>query len=151
MLSILRVTLLWLLALAVPAQGFAAATRLLCSAAHHGVGMGVASAAPGARVAPTASVDSVASAHAHHHPQVPSAAPAHQAESSHGTSHRLDHDSGRCTACAACCTAVALPTHVPALPGEPTGQATHVALHADGEVAFVTGGPDRPPRTRLLA
>lgn len=127
MLNRLRIVLVCLLALALPLQGFAAATMLFCVGGHH----------HGAAVQGAGSA--VASDHVHLH-----------ASSVNPQSHdksvaKLD---GKCSACSACCTSVALPTTVvdflPVKVGSPL-----VAIVASASVGFVTDGQDRPPRSFL--
>ncbi len=158
MLSILRMTLWCLLALAIPAQGFAAATRLLCGPGHHGAAAGqhmagVVQPMPAHGHEPT---------HPHHHArmhhlaghtppheaQAPSATPADRADGGWSLAS-TDHPDGRCFVCAACCTAAALPAHIALLAAPPLTSTTPLALAAPSRPAFVTGGPDRPPRPLL--
>jgi hypothetical protein len=161
MLSILRMTLLWLLALAIPAQGSAAATRLLCGPGHHGeVSRHLEHAVQ------AMPVHGLAHAPAHqHHPGRTHLTAGHKPPlDAHAwpTSERadphffaasapvvIDPPDGRCIACAACCTAVALPSHMPLLTAPPLMGATPLILAAASRPAFITGGPDRPPRSIL--
>ena len=59
-------------------------------------------------------------------------------------------DPGRCSACAACCAAALLPatTQVPATPPLPAIQ--HARRPASA-AAFLTSGPERPPRSPAFA
>lgn len=155
MLSILRVTLLCLLALAIPAQGFAAATRLLCGPAHHG--------AASRHTGEAMPVQALERAHDHHHAEMHAAAghaswhDAHAVSAEHpdpsaaaaSTLLVTDPPEGRCMSCAACCTAVALPARMPLLTAPPLMRATPLTLAAASRPAFITGGPDRPPRPFL--
>lgn len=142
MLSMLRMTLLCLLALAIPAQGFAGASRLLCGPGHHEVA---------ARLSPSAHEAGDAMA-GHEH----AAVQGHHHAGTHHTAGEasptlLDPPSdGRCVACAACCTAVALPVPVMPMPmAPPLLSALPLALGTSPCPAFITGGPDRPPRSVL--
>ncbi|RZL12012.1 MAG: hypothetical protein EOP40_00420 [Rubrivivax sp.] len=154
MLSILRVALLCLLALAIPAQGFAAAARLLCGPAHHD--------------AASRHLDPAMPVHAHKHEH-------RHAEEHPAAGHMSSHDrhawltersapssaagvaapvvidppDGRCIACAACCTAAALPAHMPMPTAPPLMSATPLIPGSASRPAFITGGPDRPPRPIL--
>lgn len=115
----LRITLMWLLTLAVPVHGFAAASVLGCVGSHHHA---------------TAS----ASTHSHAHGDAGSNTDAHKG-----------HTDGKasCSACAACCASAALPATPMVF--EPTTPAPEsFVLPAPQHVAsFVSGGLERPPRS----
>ena len=84
----------------------------------------------------------VASGHEHHHEA--SASP-DQA----GDHHQLDKLSKfKCSACSTCCTTAALPASLLTFEAVPPA---HFAVPALPEtaVAFLTGGPERPPRPIL--
>lgn len=71
----------------------------------------------------------------------------------HGHDDAADHldklAKVKCSACATCCTAVALPTSV--VNFEPQSEpAVMVSPLSSAAVTFLTGGPERPPR-RILA
>jgi hypothetical protein len=139
MRSLLRLLLLCLMAVALPVQGLAATGAVHCAAMH----------------------DRMQGATGHHHDD----GSAHQHDAHHGgqeaasapsggDDHRADDGSPRvgsafkCSACAACCVALGLPSvaiTLPALPAE--GLEPDIAFRA--AVAFLTGGPERPPRTVL--
>lgn len=135
MLNRLRIVLVCLLALALPVQGFAAATMLFCAGGHHhgAVARGAVSEMGGTRE------HAAEAGHAHHHA---SGVDLH----SHGQSvAKLD---GKCSACSACCTAVVLPTtlvaFVPVKVRSPL-----VAIVPSASAGFLTDGQDRPPRPFL--
>ena len=126
---------IWLLAIALPAQGLAAATMLHC--------------------APQRS-DAVPAAHAgHEHHGAAAAQHHHGAASDHAAAGATDAETGsdnmttqlqKCSACATCCIGLALPSSAQPVPGPlatPTARPEPAAVHA----AFLTSGPDRPPRT----
>ena len=131
---LLKTVLAWLLVVAIPVQGFAATALLLCAPNHHGAAM---------------AVSTMANPEASHHHAMDSDAPAQQAASladdfkSSGFA-----DSGKCGACAACCTgsavaslAVAVPLVAPVrglIPFQPLAFASHIPA------AF-----DPPPRAFL--
>lgn len=140
MRSLLRLLLLCLMAVALPVQGLAATGAVHCAAMH----------------------DRMQVATAHHHDD----GSAHQHDAHHGgqdaasaappgaDDHRADEGSPRagdafkCSACAACCVALGLPSvaiTLPTLPAE--GLEPAIALRA--AVVFLTGGPERPPRPVL--
>ena len=131
--TVMRRLAVWLLALAIPLQGLAAATMLHCTPlradaiahaghAHHG------SSAAGHHAHEGAAADAQAASAAPH-----------------------DHGSGvtpsvhKCSACAACNVGVGLPSTLAALPEPPAEPAAHPAP-ASVRTAFLTPGPDRPPR-----
>ena len=126
--------LLWvsLLALALPLQGLAAATMAACGPAHaHDVAHAVHD--PQAQ-------------HAHAHaPAVPDAA----ADDPAADDASPPAPSQKCSVCASCCTASAgLPTH--AVVAEPAASADSVVdLERATAAMFLTGGPERPPRSFL--
>lgn len=120
--AIVKAFFVWLMLLAVPFQGFAAASALLCAplpaAAVHDMAK-PAAAQHGAKAAVT---ESCAVAHAHHHAD------------------------GKCGACANCCTGAAItPSFVPALPVHPARLASiPMAAHRLASVDLAL--PERPPR-----
>ena len=125
----LRCFLTWLLLLALPLHGYAASTMLLCAAGHH---------------------RSMASADGGHDP----AAHAAVHHSARHDNHAAGHDNhvakpasvdAKCSACAACCTAVYLPTNVNDLTAPAPGPVRAVP-EPTTRVGFVTDGPERPPR-----
>jgi hypothetical protein len=73
-----------------------------------------------------------------------------------GHEHHAHHDedsdaaasSTSCSACAACCVGFALRAQAPQVAPSPAGHAAPVLPPATA-VSFVTGGPERPPRTVL--
>jgi len=146
MRKLIRLALLWLVALALPLQGVAAATMLHCHPAHHR--------------------DAASTAHDHHH----GAADQRHDHALHGVSHTGDltahetqaadedtSDGARgadslnkvsCSACAACSSGVALPTTPVFLSPPALIHGPSPALSFDAAV-FLTDGPERPPRTPL--
>lgn len=117
----LRVLLFWLLVLAVPLQGFAATTRLLCEGAHH-------SHATGAQ-----------GTHGHGHHAEAAAASADAAPST------PDGGAHQCGLCAACCHAIAIGDAYQLVFASPPPQASA----PEGSAAVPTRGvrlPEKPPR-----
>ena len=123
MKSVVRLLLICLLALALPVQGVAAATMQFCAAAHK-----------------SQTLLFEAASHSHHavHP--------------HGSAQHASADDQdtlakqTCSACAACCMAVALPPAALALP------AVDPAIEAAPMLTTAYVGPDavgleRPPRS----
>ena len=138
----IRTCLIWLLMLALPAQALAAATMAFCGPSHH--------AAPSAWV-------HQASEPAHHGQPAGSAQEAkHQQgvdtlatdEAADPVAVAAPADEAamqKCSACASCCSAAALPNPVSLLPAPFAADAVHAAL-APAIDPFAVGGPDRPPR-----
>jgi hypothetical protein len=135
-----RSLLLWLMALALPMQGLAAAARMHC-------------AAQAPMSASAVHVDAHASHHAGQHARH-HADPEHPIHAHHlaadvdGTPHG-DADAPRaghsCSACAACHAPVGLPPARVMLPAPPVASFTAAAL-ADAGASHVPAGLDRPPR-----
>ena len=145
MVSRFRSAMMWLLLLALPLQGFAAATMLNCGPNHHR--MWEASV-----VAQADSSDHAA--HGEHHHQMDAADPDEMAaagdHAGDGSSlHQLSKLSKfKCSACAACCSVAFLPTAVVDVPVVTPGQALAL-IPLISHVGFFTDGPDRPPRAFL--
>lgn len=116
---------MWLLLMALPMQGYAAATMLHCGASSDRQGV------------------AAASSHHDHAAMVASTRaelPGHAAHGGHA-----DVSKAKCSACAACCMGTGLP---PAAIGfEPRATAPGPeAVVSVPAVVFCTDGPDRPPR-----
>lgn len=143
MALLIRTVLIWLLALAIPAQGAVAATMALCGPSHNGGGPATPAARSGA-------ID-----HAHH---------GLSAQLAHGhvgveaslsdtgeapVSAKVGHtDKQKCSACASCCAMGGIlitGLGMPDAEAAPTVFSTSVPK-VD---AFATDGPDRPPRVVL--
>ncbi len=133
MRSTFRLLLLWLMAVALPLQGFAAAGAQHCVPMHERMQV-MATHDPG---------------HGDHHHAVTVDADA-QAEAPGHTVPESTAKTGafKCSACAACCVALGLPASAPALPGQPADGLQPLAPEAT-EAAFLTDGLERPPRTVL--
>jgi hypothetical protein len=157
---IVRTALIWLLAIALPVQGAAAATMLSCGPGHHGAAAGAHAHAddpPGMSSHHTHNGDEAgdhASSHAHPHGSM---AGHHGGDAA--TSHDLSVDpspdgspvhktAGKCSACASCCTVAVLPTSVWPMGSSQAVDRVVPQLVAQTAV-FMTGGPERPPRTFL--
>ena len=151
MLRVLRITLMWLVALAVPAQGYAAVTMFGCGPAHHGMTgtqsqSQVASADNDNAAVPQHSHEAhVETAGGHHHDDF--AEPSHVHVLKHGTPGKVDK--GSCTPCGSCCVVAALPAAM--LVFEPVTLVDFfVPLAPRGVAPFLTEGPERPPRSLLV-
>jgi hypothetical protein len=118
----IRIVVMWLLAAAIPVQGFAAVTVHRCGAKHH---------------------DVVAHQHASHHHADATVSDPHEADD--GVKHS---SKGSCSLCASCCTGAALPATIVAFDAAAFVESLTAA--AVGSVpAFLTDGPERPPRSIL--
>ena len=140
---LVRVLLVWLMVLALPVQGFAAAAMQHCAPmqqrqavagavnehAHH---ESIAVEVPGSAAD--------ADAHGHDHAHQPAAG-----DIAAGDPTTADH---QCSVCAACCLALALPASAVKLPSvlidAPFSRTASPALPS-----FVPPGLERPPRTHL--
>lgn len=138
---LLRVVLAWLLAVALPLQGYAVHAMSACGPAHTSM-IGARAAAP-SHHHDGAAQGLEAEEHDHaamvHHGAT--AAPDAQTEDPHGTA-------GKCAACASCCHAVAITTSVlqtDVVRLVPVYVATVPTAHA----RVLTGGLERPPRAAL--
>ena len=133
----IRTLLIWLLVLAVPAQGAAAATMAFCGPNHHSV------------VADHAHHDGIA-ATAHEHP--PTAALADEdsaaAAVSVGSAKFSDASKHKCSACASCCSFGAILSSVLAVPA-PIFTPTVFSAVVPSVDTLAADGPDRPPRIVL--
>jgi hypothetical protein len=144
----LRITLMWLLTLAVPVHGFAAASMLGCAGSHHRVAAlaGAHSHASGPHgdgvVMHSHSHDGAEMAQAGHHP--------HDSAGSDADAHKGQADGkASCSACAACCASAALPA-TPVVFAPTMLAPDSFVLPAPQRVAsFVSGGLERPPRSVL--
>ncbi|MBX9793861.1 MAG: hypothetical protein K2Y02_06150, partial [Burkholderiaceae bacterium] len=132
MLNRVRVALMWVLLFALPFQGYAAATMLGCGPTHHRMSSATAE---------VASAPAAAAAHIHQHDAADAFAEAGD--------HHLAGKVSKCSACAACCVGAALPAAALVFAAAAPAAAP-AAQRSVGDVRFVTDGPDRPPRTRLV-
>ncbi len=132
----LRTVLSWLLAATLPMQGVAAATMFHC--AEGGTPAAHAHAADHPRAAET---PMAAMSHHHHHA-------AGQASLPVQTDPRFASTPAKCSVCAACCIATALPVANRGFAAAaPVESFAPVLTRVDP--LFLTGGPERPPRPQL--
>jgi hypothetical protein len=120
--------IVWLMLVAIPFQGFASASMLLCAPIQ----------------APT--VEMAAADHDHHAMMMEHASAA-PADGHDAANH---HDGGKCNTCASCCFGATMaPGGLPRLPAEAPQLA---AFHFEpGHVARVDLAlPERPPQTSLI-
>lgn len=129
-----RIALAWLLAVALPIQGYAAQTMLLCGPAQHQSVADATTAGP--------------AAHAHDHAGMAhdddAAAPDGESSSPGQAKH-----AGKCSVCSSCCSVVAMMATVVSVAVAPPDLPEVPAIEfADGRV--MVGGLDRPPRSSRL-
>ena len=144
---LIRALLIWLLVLAVPAQGAAAATMAFCGPNHHG---GEA-AAQVQRTAPAGHAhQGGASAQDHEHPQATATADEDSSGSAFSAASAKVSDASKhkCSACASCCSVGAILSSVLAVP-TPVFTPTVFSAVVPSVDAFAADGPDRPPRIVL--
>ena len=145
MRSRFRSALMWLLLLALPLQGFAAVTMLNCGPNHQRMW-------EAALAEPAGSHDHAT--RGHHQHEMSTAGNHHDtasadAETDPSSVHQLNKlTKFKCSACAACCIGVALPTAALAFASMPPAEALRFFVPAP-HVDFVTDGLDRPPRLLL--
>ena len=135
-MAVIRILLTWLLLAALPLQGFAAATTLLCGPAHHGA-VTSAAVSPGDRH--PAAIDG----DGHHHDLASSA---HEAEADPDTAAPAPNVIGHsCNVCSGACHGLGIasqPAQV-ALADAPHVPLTEAFRCFDSRPAPV---PDKPPR-----
>ena len=143
-----RCFVMWLLVLALPVQGFAASTMLLCGAGHHGMVQATEGGPDHAGHMPTGAqhVSAVSESTAHEH--AAEAAPSGEDTAFSPLTAKPASVMGKCSACAACCTVAFLPTTVIAFTAPAPSRALPV-VELTTHVGFFTDGPDRPPRLSL--
>ena len=139
MRSVFHTLLIWLMLLAVPVQGFAAASMLLCEP------IVVSNAAS-------------ANAHAHHHDHAQMSADHASADQLSGNSNHAHHHqqtsnhhtAAKCGACAACCIAVAMTAPAAAaLPHMHVDSERITALNTFPS-SVIPVYPDRPPKASFV-
>lgn len=145
-----RITLMWLVALAVPVQGYAAIAMFGCGPEHHGM-TGTPS-----QVVATEEYAAGMPQHPHEVGNDPQADHHHDgsAESGHGHMLKAHGTSGKvgegsCSPCASCCVVAALPSTMVVFQPVPLID-FFVPLAPGGAAAFLTAGPERPPRFILV-
>lgn len=141
---LIRTLLVWLLVLAVPAQGAAAATMAFCGPNHHGGSAATTAQQPGP--AEHSNHDGDGQSTPGHHEMAALADEADSALASPATASQGSHVvKQKCSACASCCSLGAMlspPLAVPAPAVTPTEFSAVVPTVS----AFAADGPDRPPR-----
>jgi len=143
-----RSALMWLLLLALPLQGFAAATMINCGPNHHRM-----MASSGAE--PTETHEHLSGGERHHEMGMAADHDHDEAASAEvsGEGLSLPHLDKlmkfKCNACAVCCMGAAMPTAAFTFEPPPPAIAPEFFVPSS-HVGFVTDGPDRPPRLSHL-
>jgi hypothetical protein len=146
-MSRFRFLLLWLMLLALPMQGFAAAGMLFCGPGHHG-------ATPQA-ISALADHPDGAMAHSHQHGAT-ATSDQHSAQAHHATPEKPQSDplkldkvgADKCSVCSACCNAAAMPVAA-ATTLAIAPQAGPIAADSVSFAGFIEGQLERPPRPIL--
>jgi hypothetical protein len=132
MTSRVKILLLWLLAFAIPVQGFAAAVQAGCAPSHRM--LTPAMVAPAVEDHHHATHDM----HASHNISV-------QADAGHPLQHQHDAGSASCSSCSVCTIGAVLPLALDKLINLPVAADIHVAGTPHGFVGYTPENPERPP------
>jgi len=129
-----KIILLWLLALAIPVQGFAAAVQMGCAPSHQNPIQVVYHIAP--------ATSSAEQHHAGHdmHMAIHDDAAAH-----HPQPHQHQASSASCSSCSVCTIGAILPLALDKLINLPVAADSHVAMTQHGYVGYTPENPERPP------
>ena len=156
--QLLRTVLIWLVALAIPAQGMAAVAMLHCGPGHPAA----SAAQPKVQAQPgdlwLAPADSAAHSHASHgaadvdvagdtgkYAALPDTADTAQGGKATVASKAAGSAHQKCSACASCCAGLALPSTAVMLQAiDPVREVT--VLPRSWAASIVIDGPERPPR-----
>lgn len=140
---LIRTLLIWLLVLAIPAQGAAAATMAFCGPKHHGV------VAADQVVAAGHVHGGLGATAAHEHPRAgANGSVADEVDVTAGV-QAVSPDQHKCSICGSCCSAGALIGAVPTLHVADVAP-TAFSLVAASVDPYAADGPDRPPRNLLV-
>ena len=143
MTSRVKILLLWLLAFAIPVQGFAAAVQAGCAPSHQMPVM-VATAAADAHHHAGHDVHNLHNMHNVHDTST-------QADTDHPTQHQHQHkaSSASCSSCSVCTIGAVLPLALDKLINLPIAADIHVADTPHGFVGYTPENPERPPSLSL--
>jgi hypothetical protein len=134
--------LLWLLIAALPVQGLAAAVRVSCAQAHHGL--------PAATETAHCHGDDAADHARHHHAHdgaaMASFDDAHVPGTSAGGEKSAGYASAYCSACAACCTGALAPPPTVLRPPERGSSDTILLSPPASATGYIPAGLERPPK-----
>ena len=128
----LKLFLLWLLAFAIPVQGFAAVVQVGCVSSH---GMQVM------HHHAVSTEDAVNDAHVGHNMHA-----AVQDDTAHASSHE-HHSSSSCNSCTVCTVGAILPLAWDRLIDLPATSDHHIVRAEHGFVGYTPENPERPPST----
>lgn len=143
-MGLFRTLLMWMLVLAVPAQGASAATMMFCGPGHHSVVQVLDHGGSDSADVHTYHDDGAGADH--EHPQAASEEAASSVVSASGkVIHHVKH---KCSACASCCAAAALPPAFIALP-TPLLADSFLPLAPRSVASVPLDGLERPPRSIL--
>ena len=144
-----RCFVMWLLVFALPVQGFAASTMLLCGAGHHGASQATDGGHDHASHMHMGVQDApVASAPHADHDHATQVTPADKGLSFSPVAAKHAKVVGKCSACAACCTVAFLPTNVIAFTAPASSRVLPV-VELTTHAGFIADGLERPPRLPL--
>ncbi|WP_406851174.1 hypothetical protein ABEB33_08155 [Herbaspirillum huttiense] len=132
-----KLLLLWLLALAIPVQGFAAVLQACAPSQQQAV----------QHHAPAVQAHQMQhdqQAHQGHHADHGAATQITSADAS-DTQHQQHHTHSSCSFCAACTVGGLLPLALSAPPAPDLPSREFIALPASGFVGYLPENPDRPP------
>lgn len=136
----LRRLFVWLVVLALPAQGMAGVARLHCASAPGAAAVVAAGAHAGAG-AHRHGHDRAGHGHHHHGDTAVAAAPADDGGASPAPT--VAH---KCSACAACTVGAALPPARTVVP-QPEPEPPTLRAAPLPAISFIASGPERPPRS----
>jgi hypothetical protein len=140
MKSWMRALLLWLMVIAMPVQGLAASLMLFCGPSHQRMVAVVSGEPQGSVVAPAHTAP-------HEATQEHAMAPCHGPTVGEIADASASlHGDFSCSACAACCAVLALPTRM-VLPADPETARAFAASPAALVRSHHPDGLDRPPRS----
>jgi hypothetical protein len=133
----LRALTIWIVALAMPLQGYAAAAMIACGPMHSQMASSLDH--------PASHDDHVAVGHSHH-----SMDGASGEANGHDPSSLAKFMKFKCSACASCCTASAAPSPVVPFSGVMQAHAEAIPFFGSSEDTIVPDRLERPPRTSLV-
>ena len=143
---LIRTLLIWLLMLAIPAQGVAAAAMAFCGPKHHGGGSAVT---VDRAASPVHAPGDHEAAGAHEQQRFQTSAPALDEPGVPSKAKVNSSDQHKCNVCGACCSTGALMGGLPVLPTANAVSASFSSVVATVD-PFAADGPDRPPRNLLV-
>nr|WP_229509483.1 hypothetical protein [Massilia sp. CCM 8734] len=142
-----RTLLVWLMLLAIPLQGFAAASSALCAAANAPLASHVAASMEEGHCA---ELDSAAPDSAAPDSAAPdSAAPDSAAPDSAAPDSAAADSPAKCSNCAFCCVGMAIAPAFPAPGAAPPLASELIAYAAMHVTAHIPGGLERPPHSPI--